>query len=96
MRKALMVVVGMALVVAAVLGMSARAEAVQATELWMLSAEAAASDDSVADESFVGTMATGRICSAMAEAMSAHMREDTTKRVVAFECRIRVIHLEPN
>lgn len=96
MRKTAVFLVGTVLLLAAVLGWGGRAEAVQATELWMVSAEASAPDDSVADESFVGLMATGRVCSAMAEAMTAHMREDTSRRVVAFECRVRVIHLEPN
>ena len=96
MRKLCLFVFGTVFAVLGVCMAASLAEAAQATELWMLSAEAGQPDDAEAEASYVGRMATGRVCSAMAEAMTAHMQEDTSRRVVAFECRVRVIRVEAN
>lgn len=78
-----------------VLGIAARADAGQARELWMASAPAGAPDDAEAELTFVGLMASGAACSAIAEVMTAHMRTDQSKVVAAFECRLHV-ELEQN
>lgn len=74
-----------AAIVAGLLG-ARGARAGEATELWMWSAPADAPDDTEATPSYVGTMVSGDVCSAVADAMTTHMRQ-ARKVVVAFDCR---------
>jgi hypothetical protein len=88
-RIALAVVVLAAVVAGLFAARGARAE--ERTELWMYSAPATAPDDAEATPTYVGTMASGSACGAIAEAMTAYMRE-TRRVVVAFECRALEVH----
>lgn len=72
------------------------AGAVEASELWMWSTPANAPDDAIAEESPVGLMASGAVCSGVAEAMTAWMARDRSKVVAVFECRVRTILIEAN
>jgi hypothetical protein len=41
-------------------------------------------------------MASGAVCSGVAEAMTAWMARDRSKVVAVFECRVRTILIEAN
>lgn len=72
------------------------ASAVEASELWMWSAPANAPDDAPANESPVGLMASGAVCSAVAEAMTEWAAQDRSRVAAVFECRVRTIVIEAN
>lgn len=68
----------------------------QATELWMYYAKAGAPADAPAERSYVGLMASGSVCTGVAEALGRFMGSDQSRGVAVFRCELGPVTLEPN
>lgn len=74
-------------VVLVVVGALARqAGAGERTELYMYAAVAGAPDDAPAERSFIGSMASGSVCAAVAEALGRQTARDQRRGVGVFVC----------